>query len=69
MAEEQTSRELLEQLAARLEHLERVTQAQTARLYAIERRLGIESAPRPRRPSYETLTDEREEARPVAAPE
>jgi uncharacterized membrane protein len=63
MAEEQTSRELLEQLAARLEHLERVMQAQTARLYAVERRLGMEPAPPPRRPLYETLTDERDEAR------
>ncbi|MET0648094.1 MAG: DUF2339 domain-containing protein [Pyrinomonadaceae bacterium] len=61
MAEEQTSRELLEQLAARIEHLEGVIQAQTARLYAVERRLGIESAPR--RPVYETLTDERDEER------
>jgi uncharacterized membrane protein len=65
MAEEQTSRELLEQLAARLAHLERLMQAQTARLYAVERRLGIESAPQPRRPLYETLSDEREEARPA----
>ncbi len=61
---EQTSREMLEQLAARLEHLERVMQAQTARLYAIELRVGLE---RPaRRPLYESLTDEREESRPVA---
>jgi uncharacterized membrane protein len=65
MAEEQTSRELLEQLAARLEHLEQVMQAQTMRLYAVERRLGLEG-PRPaqqRRPLYESLTDERAEAR------
>lgn len=61
MAEEQTPRELLEQLAARIEHLEGVIQAQTARLYAAELRLGIESAPR--RPVYETLTDERDEWR------
>lgn len=68
MAEEQTSdltsREMLEQLAARLEHLERVMQAQTTRLYAIERRMGIE--PPPRRPLYESFTDEREESRGVA---
>ncbi len=51
MAEEQTSeqttREMLEQLAARLEHLERVMQAQTARLYAIELRVGFERAGAP----------------------
>jgi uncharacterized membrane protein len=68
MAEErnsdQTSREMLEQLAARIEHLERVMQAQTTRLYAVERRMGIE--PLPRRPLYETLTDEREESRGAA---
>ncbi|MDT5269892.1 MAG: hypothetical protein QOH49_2078 [Acidobacteriota bacterium] len=69
MAEEQTSREILEQLAARIEHLERLMQAQTTRLYAIERRMGIE--PAPRRPLYETLIDERDEARgatPTADP-
>lgn len=71
MAEEQTSdetsRELLEQLAARIEHLERVAQAQTTRLYAVERRMGIE--PAPRRPLYESLKDEREEAQPSDAGE
>ncbi|MBV9924376.1 MAG: DUF2339 domain-containing protein [Acidobacteria bacterium] len=65
MADEQTSdetsRELLEQLAARLEHLERLVQSQTSRLYAIERRMGIE--PMLRRPLYSSLKDEREEAR------
>lgn len=61
---DQTSRELLEQLAARLEHLERVMQAQTTRLYAIERRMGIE--PMLRRPRYESLKDEREGARGAA---
>lgn len=67
MAEEQTSREMLEQLAARIEHLERLVQAQTTRLYAIERRTGIE--PTVRRPLYESLGDEREEARrPAPAP-
>jgi uncharacterized membrane protein len=68
MAEEQTSdqtsRELLEQLAARIEHLERVVQAQTTRLYAVERRMGIE--PMLRRPPYGSLKDEREEARGAA---
>ncbi|HEX8149585.1 MAG TPA: DUF2339 domain-containing protein [Pyrinomonadaceae bacterium] len=66
---EQTSREMLEQLAARIEHLERLMQAQTTRLYAIELRMGIERTSR--RPLYESLTDEREEARgdaPDAAP-
>ena len=66
---EQTSREMLAQLAARLEHLERLMQAQTARLYAVEQRLGLE--PAARRPLYESLTDEREEGRgpaPNAAP-
>lgn len=66
MAEEQTSdrasREMLEQLAARLEHLERLMQAQTTRLYAIELRLGLEREAR--RPLYETLKDERDEAGP-----
>jgi uncharacterized membrane protein len=69
MAEEQTTRELLEQLAARLDHLERVLQAQTARLYAVEQRLGLDAAPpAQRRPLYESLTDERDEARAVAPP-
>jgi uncharacterized membrane protein len=73
MAEEQTSdetsREMLEQLAARIEHLEYMMQAQTTRLYAIELRLGIERESR--RPLYETLKDERDEERtftPTAAP-
>lgn len=66
---EQTSRDMLAQLAARIEQLERLMQAQTARLYAVEQRLGLE--PAARRPLYESLTDEREEARgpaPTAAP-
>ncbi|HEX7317477.1 MAG TPA: DUF2339 domain-containing protein, partial [Pyrinomonadaceae bacterium] len=65
MAEEQTSdhasREMLEQLAARIEHLERVMQAQTTRLYAIELRMGL--GREARRPLYESLKDEREEGR------
>jgi len=69
MAEEQTPRELLAQLVERLDHLERVLQSQTARLYAVERRLGLEAPPpAQRRPLYESLTDEREEAR-AAAPQ
>src|SRR5829696_2737078 len=66
MAEDQTQREILSQLVERLDHLERLLQAQTARLYAVERRLGIETPPPARRPPlYETLTDERDEARSV----
>ena len=77
MAEEQTSREILSQLVERLDHLERLLQSQTARLYAVERRLGLEAPPpqqqqhepQTRRPPlYETLTDEREEGRPAATP-
>jgi uncharacterized membrane protein len=48
MAEELPSREILEQLVERLDHLERVLQANTARLHLIERRLGVEPPP-PRR--------------------
>jgi uncharacterized membrane protein len=69
MAEDQTSRELLEQLAARIEHLERMLQAQTTRLYAIERRIGIEPMLR-RGPLYDSPEDRREERRgpsPTAA--
>src|SRR5919199_7003301 len=69
MAEEQTPRELLSQLVERLDHLERVLQAQTARLYAVEQRLGLEPpTPAQRRPLYESLTDEREEARGFVTP-
>src|SRR5947209_3170228 len=78
MAEDETSRELLERLAERLDHLERVLQANTARLHAVERQLGLE-APTPRetqagarqrRPLYESLTDEREASKttPPAPP-
>jgi uncharacterized membrane protein len=67
MAEEQNSRELLTQLVERLDHLERVLQSQTARLYAVEQRLGLEApTPARRRPLYESLTDEREEAHGAA---
>jgi uncharacterized membrane protein len=65
MAEEQTPdqtpREMLAQLAGRIENLERLMQAQTARLYQIELRLGLERTQR--RPLYESFQDEREEAR------
>lgn len=67
MAEEQTSRELLERLVERLDHLERILQSNTARLHAVERRLGLEAPrlevePRQRRPLYESLADERDRA-------
>jgi uncharacterized membrane protein len=69
MAEDQTSRELLSQLVERLDHLERLLQSQTARLYAVERRLGIEAPPPARRPPlYETLVDERDEGRAASTP-
>jgi uncharacterized membrane protein len=63
MAEDQTSREILEQLVERLDHLERVLQAHTERLYAIERRVGLVSPPPQRRPTYESLKNESDEAR------
>lgn len=42
MAEDLPSRQLLEQLVERLDHLEGLLQAHTARLHALETRLGIE---------------------------
>src|SRR5687767_1012545 len=64
MAEEQNQRELLSRLVERLDRLEGLLQAQTARLYAVERQLGIETPPPARRrPLYESLTDERDETR------
>ncbi|HEX8282402.1 MAG TPA: DUF2339 domain-containing protein [Pyrinomonadaceae bacterium] len=75
MAEDQTSREILSQLVERLDHLERLLQSQTARLYAVERRLGLEPPPQPqpqqqprRPPLSEMPADEREGARPAAGP-
>lgn len=68
MAEDDATRAALEHLAARLEHLEGVLQANTQRLHAVERRLSLDSAPppraraEPRRPLYESIVDEREEA-------
>lgn len=53
MAEELPSREILEQLVERLDHLERVLQANTARLHLIERRLGVEPPPRRERPTMQ----------------
>lgn len=67
MAEDTPSRELLENLVERLDHLERILQAQTARLYAVEQRLGFEPRPRPRPLGIEDA--EREEpARPAQRP-
>src|ERR1700752_3467153 len=66
MAEDLPSREILEQLVERLDHLERVLQANTARLHLIERRLGVEP-PRPARPRptiQERYPDEVKEAAP-----
>src|ERR1043165_8573900 len=45
MAEDTPPRELLENLVERIDHLERILQAQTARLYAVEQRLGLEPRP------------------------
>ena len=53
MAEDRPSREILEQLVERLDHLERVLQANTARLHLIERRLEIEPPPRRTRPTIQ----------------
>jgi uncharacterized membrane protein len=47
MAEDTPSRELLENIVERLDHLERILQTQTARIYAVEQRLGFEPRPRP----------------------
>jgi uncharacterized membrane protein len=66
MAEDLPSRDILEQLVERLDHLERVLQANTARLHFIERRLGVEP-PRPERarPAIEErYPDEVREAAP-----
>src|SRR5205085_1399395 len=64
MAEDLPSREILEQLVERLDHLERVLQANTARLHAVERRLGVEPPPpaRPRPAIRERYPDEIKEA-------
>src|SRR5438270_801863 len=65
MAEDLTSREILEQLVERLDHLESLLQAHTARLHAIERRVGIEPLlpTRQSRTPHETRAGERVEAR------
>lgn len=71
MSEDLPSRETLEQLIERLDHLERVLQANTARLHSIELRLGPDAAPdavRQRRPTYERLKDERDEGARATPP-
>src|SRR5947209_9180592 len=65
MAEDLTSREILEQLVERLDRLESLLQAHTARLHAIERRMAIEPLlpTRQSRTPNETHAGERVEAR------
>ena len=71
MAEDLASQRLLEQLVERLDHLESLLQSHTVRLYAIERRLGIDPlpatrqarAPRETRPPQETRAGESTEPR------
>src|SRR5947209_4578564 len=68
MAEDQTSREILEQLVERLDHLERVLQSNTMRLHTVERRVGLEPPPPDvsRRTIFDTHAGERDEAQPTA---
>src|SRR2546421_101898 len=68
MAEDQTSREILEQLVERLNHLERVLQSNTMRLHAVERRVGLEPPPPGvmRRPIFDAHAEERDAAQPTA---
>src|SRR5438874_4689746 len=65
MAEELPSREILEQIVERLDHLESLLQSNTARLHFIERRLGIEPPlpVRQRRPPHEPRAGENGETR------
>src|ERR1700755_2593885 len=62
MAEETPSRELLENLVERIDQLERILQAQTARLYAVEQTLGLE--PRTRTRPFGVDDARREETAP-----
>jgi uncharacterized membrane protein len=64
MAEDLPSRDILEQLVERLDHLERVLQANTARLHLIERRLGVEPPAPARATIRERYHDEVKEAAP-----
>lgn len=66
MAEDLPPREILEQLVERLDRLERLLQANTQRLHAVEQRLGIDAdtrpataPPRPR--THDWLAEQREE--------
>src|ERR1051325_7844717 len=68
MDEETPSRELLENLVERIDRLERILQTQTARLYAVEQRLGFEPRPRPRALGIEDAARE-ESARRAPAPD
>src|SRR5215207_342932 len=65
MAEDDASGDANARLVERLEHLERVLQANTQRLHAVEQRLRLDTAPpprtEPRRPLYESVVDERDE--------
>lgn len=63
MAEELPSREILKQLVERLDLLERVLRTNTARLHAIEQRLGIETK---RQTLPETLTGDSEPHPPTS---
>jgi uncharacterized membrane protein len=65
MAEDLPSRQTLEQLVERLDHLESLLQAHTARLHAIEQRLGIEPPlpTRQRQTPHEIIAGGRVEAR------
>src|SRR5207237_8469879 len=66
MAEDQTSREILEQLVERLDHLERVLQSNTMRLHAVERHVGLEPPPDVmRRPISDAHAEERDAAQPA----
>jgi len=62
MAEDLPSREILKQLLERLDLMERVLGTNTARLHAIERRLGIVNQ---RQPLNEPLAGERGETHPA----
>src|ERR1051325_6912541 len=68
MSEETPPRELLENLVERLDQLERIMQAQTMRLYSVERRLGIENDPRPRPLGIEDAPLEEANVRPAQRP-
>src|SRR2546430_846905 len=65
MAEELPSREILEQIVERLDHLESLLQSNTARLHAIERRMAIEPLlpVRQRRPPHEPRAGESREGK------